>query len=262
MRRDRLVEWTADLHEPNEPGNWPALVFLPGQSQGPSSYVSFGEELAAHGVAVLVINYPDTSPASNPNNDAEGFRRVAGVLGCANRFVQERVEEAGSELDRLVFGGMSLGGGVAAHAALAGESLDSLWQEFSASRDLPRVMECVVEEGSTHVDALVGVAGAYDAYVGYEGDYYGREFLQGRDMQAWELLYGALGLNPDVQVRLLHSRTDGLIPYENSELFVSELTAVDIAVELTEFDGGHSFPPEETVAAVLDILGVNEAVDS
>jgi pimeloyl-ACP methyl ester carboxylesterase len=190
-----------------------------------------------------------------PNDDARGYREVAELLGCAIRFVRHRVEDAGGELGALAVGGMSLGGGPAAHAALAGEFLDPLWNEFSASRGLPRLVECVVEEGSTHVDALVGVAGAYDAFVGYEG-LYGLEYLQERDIQVWELLHGAIGLNPDLRVRLLHGRADTLVPYENSEAFVTALTSVGIDVELIEFEGGHALPHEEAVAAVLDVLGV------
>ena len=254
-RGDTPVEWKADLHEPTEPGNWPALVFLPGGGQGRNSNYNMAEEIAAHGVAVLVIDYADRPPPELFMDEARGYREVAEMLGCAIRFVRHRVEDAGGEPETLAIGGMSLGGGFAAHAALAGETLDQLWEEFSASRELPRLVECVVEQGSTHVDALVGVAGAYDAFVGYEG-LYGLEYLQVRDMQIWELLHGAIELNPDLQVRLLHGGADTLIPYENSEGFVTALTSAGIEVELTEFEGGHSLPHDETVAAVLDILGV------
>ncbi len=254
-RGDTPVEWKADLHEPTEPGNWPALVFLPGGGQGVGSVYNMAEEIAAHGVAVLVIDYGDVSPPSLFMNNRRGYREVAEALGCAIRFLRQSVADAGGEPETLAIGGMSLGGGPAAHAALAGESLDQLWEEFSASRDLPRRLECVVEQGSTHVDALVGVAGAYDAFVGYEG-LYGLEYMQMRDMEIWELLHGAIELNPDLQVRLLHAREDSVIPYENSEGFVTALTSAGIEVELTEFEGGHSLPHDETVATVLDILGV------
>ena len=246
------MEWKADLHEPTEFGNWPSLVFLPGMGQGTNSAYNMAEEIVAHGVAVLVIDYGDRSPPSLFMDDTRGYREVAEMLGCAIRFVRHRVEDAGREPETLAIGGMSLGGGP---AALAGESLDQLWEEFSAGRELPRLVECVVEQGSTHVDALVGVAGAYDAFVGYEGRY-GLEYLQVRDMQIWELLYGAIELNPELQVHLLHARADTMIPYENSEGFVTALTSASIEVELTEFEGGHSLPHDETAAAVLDILGI------
>ena len=80
---DRPVEWEADLHEPTEPGNWPALVLLPGQGQGTNSMYNIAEEIAAHGVAVLVIDYADRSPTALPNDDARGYREVAEMLGCA-----------------------------------------------------------------------------------------------------------------------------------------------------------------------------------
>jgi predicted esterase len=37
---------------------------------------------------------------------------------------------------------------------------------------------------------------------------------------------------------------------------VTALTSAGIPVELTEFEGGHTLPHDETVAAVLDVLGV------
>ena len=43
-----------------------------------------------------------------------------------------------------------------------------------------RQVDCKVDQGSTHVDAFVGIAGPYDAFVGYDGKY-GREFLQEKD---------------------------------------------------------------------------------
>jgi predicted esterase len=226
---------------------------------GPNSVFSIAEEIAAHGVAVLVMDYPDRPPQELFMSQARGYREVAELLGCAIRYLRHSVEEAGGESGALAVSGFSMGGAPAAHAALAGESLEQLWEEFSASRDLPRLVECVAEQGSTHVDALVGVAGAYDAFVGYEG-LYGLEYIQVRDMQLWELLHGAIGLNPDLRVRLLHSRGDDLIPYENSEAFVTVLTSAGIPVELTEFEGPHStLPHDETVAAVLDVLGIASA---
>jgi len=255
-RGDTPVEWKADLHEPTEPGDWPALVFLPGQGLGPNSVYGIAEEIAAHGVAVLVMDYADRGPPELFMSDARGYREAAELLGCGIRFVRHSVEEAGGESGALAVGGHSMGGAPAAHAALAGESLEQLWDDYSTSRDLPRLVECVAEPASTHVDAFVGVAGAYDAFVGYEG-LYGLEYIQARNMQLWELLNGAIGLNPDLRVRLLHSREDDLIPIENSEAFVTVLNSAGIPVELTEFEGPHStLPHDQTVAAVLDILGV------
>ena len=158
---DAPVEWKADFHRPLESGVWPVLVFFPGQGQGPNAYYNLAEEIAAHGVAVLVMDYADRSPTALANDDARGYREVAELAGCALRFAHHEVETAGSVPGTVGVGGMSLGAGAAAHAALAGESLDALWDEFLTGRELPRLMECVAEEGSTHVDALVGVAGAY-----------------------------------------------------------------------------------------------------
>jgi predicted esterase len=110
-----------------------------------------------------------------------------------------------------------------------------------------------VSQGSTHVDALVGIAGPYDGFVGYDGKY-GREFLQEEDPDLWKLFYGSIGENPDLKVRLLHSETDSTIPYENSVEFEATLAEAGYDVKLIQFSGGHNVPLELTVETVMDAV--------
>jgi dipeptidyl aminopeptidase/acylaminoacyl peptidase len=91
------------------------------------------------------------------------------------------------------------------------------------------------------VDAIVGLGGTYEMYVGYE-EYYGREFMQERDPDLWEFLYGSIGENPDLRVRLLHGETDTVVPHNVSVAFEAVLAEAGYDVRLIPFDGGHWEP--------------------
>ena len=80
----------------------------------------------------------------------------------------------------VVLTGFSNGGGLAAHAALFGADLDARWDEYAAEGGPPRQVECEVTDGSTHVDAVVGMAGPYDVYVPIYDGVYGRAYQQER----------------------------------------------------------------------------------
>jgi hypothetical protein len=99
----------------------------------------------------------------------------------------------------------------------------------------------------------VGIAGPYDAFVGYDGRY-GREFLQEEDPDLWKLFYGCIGENPHLKVRLLHSETHSTISYDNSVAFEATLAEAGYDVKLIPFRGGHVVPRELTVEAVMDAL--------
>ena len=93
----------------------------------------------------------------------------------------------------------------------------------------------------------------HDAFVGYDGRY-GREFMQEKDPDLWKMLYGCIGENPDLKVRLLHSETDLSIGYKNSVAFEATLAEAGYDVKLIQFTGGHSVPLELTVETVMDAV--------
>ena len=109
-----------------------------------------------------------------------------------------------------------------------------------------------MSQGSTHVDALVGIAGAYAGFAGYDGQY-GRKSMQEKDPDLWKMLYGSIGENPDLKVRLLLSETDSSIPYENSVEFEATLAEAGYDVKLVQFSGGHTAPLELTVQTVMNV---------
>lgn len=85
--------------------------------------------------------------------------------------------------------GYSGGGGLAAHVALSGATLEAAWNEYAAERGPDGQVDCETTEGSTHVDALVGLGGGvYDLYVPIYDGKFGRTYQQGLDRYLWEFL--------------------------------------------------------------------------
>jgi hypothetical protein len=142
---------------------------------------------------VFVIEYPDIHATMAILDNGKGYCEMADTVACAIRFARARASDFGMETALVVLAGFSLGGGVASHVALAGESVGRRWEEYTASRGGPqRQVDCGVSQGSTHVDALVGIAGAYEGFLGHDGKY-GREFMQEKDPDLWKMLYGCIG---------------------------------------------------------------------
>ena len=119
----------------------------------------------------------------------------------------------------------------------------------------PAQYDCAVSEASTRVDGFVGIAGAYDLFVGYEGTY-GRDFLLEHEPDLWEMLWGTVGLHPELRVRLIHGDSDGVIPLENSAGFEAVLAEAGYDVELVEFEGGHFPPGDLAVETVMELVAV------
>jgi acetyl esterase/lipase len=253
LQPDAQVEWKLDLYAPTEPGDWPVVVFLHGGGQPKEGWTTLPRAIAEQGAIVFVIEYPDIDPTMAILDKGKGHREMADTVACAIRFARARASDLEMDTAPVVIAGFSLGGGVASHVALAGESVGRRWEEYTASRGgPPRQVDCGVSQGSTHVDALVGIAGAYDGFVGIDGKY-GREFMQEKDPDLWKMLYGCIGENPDLKVRLLHSETDSIIPYENSVEFEATLAEAGYDVKLIQFSGGHTAPLELTVQTVMNV---------
>jgi len=106
------------------------------------------------------------------------------------------------------------------------------------------------------VDALVGIAGPYQGFVGFECDVrHGREWLQENNPDLWKMLYASVGEHPELKVRLLHSETDFVNPYEIAVEFENTLAEAGYDVKLIPYIGGHTTPFELTVQTVMDVLG-------
>jgi acetyl esterase/lipase len=233
---------TLSMYAPAESGEWPVVILFHGRQAPIPRYVP--SDLVAHGAIVFDVEYPfgnhPVIPAEALISDrGAGHRAIAESAACAIHYARARASEQGSESPVVVLAGHSQGGGVAAIAALFGDGIEARWEEYAVARGgPPRQVDCEITDGSTHVDALVGLAGTYSVNVGYEA-LYGRDFMQKRDPDLWEFLYGSIGENPDLRVRLIHGETDTVVPYNESVAFEAELTEAGYDVQLIPFDGGH-----------------------
>lgn len=233
---------TLDVHAPTESGDWPVVIHVPGFDRTTPAWLL--EDLVAEGLIVFVIDYPPRNAVPAVQDHGAGFREMADSAACAVRYARAEAADRGDVSPVVVLTGFSIGGGVAAHAALFGANLESRWEDYAAAQGgPPRQFECEVTEGSTQVDALVGMGGAYDMFVGYEGEF-GREWMQEQDPELWEFLHSSIGENPDLTVRLLHGELDSMIPYENSTAFATVLAEAGYDVEVVAFAGGHAEPAE------------------
>ena len=249
LKREEEVTLLLDVYAPDEPGDWPIVLYLHDFGETREGTTQLPRAIAEQGAIVFNIDYPDIDPSVACLNKGKGHRKLDEIVACAIRFAR-----ASDRTAPLAIAGYSWGGGIASHVALMGDTINSRWEEYAAAHGEPPCQcECEVKEGSTHVDALVGIAGAYEAFVGYDGEY-GREFLQEKDPDLWQMLYSSIGENTDLKVRLLHSETDSTIPYENSVAFETLLSEVGYDVKLIPFTGGHTIPLEPTVQTVMDVL--------
>ena len=247
---DDAVELTLTLYRAAGSEDAPMVVDIGG-------WAVDAQALAERGVSVFSVpSVPDRWDEVMRDADPTAYRAMVGAVGCAARFA--RGSEYGSETAPLVLTGWSANGALATHVALAGEDFDRLWDEYEASGGPPAHYDCTVAEGSTRVDAVVGVAGAYDVLVGYDsssyGGPYGRDFLLEHEPELWELLDGTVGLHPGLRVRLLHGHSDGTIPFENSVAFEALLAEAGYDVGLTGYQGGHGVPTDLTTEAMMGLL--------
>lgn len=246
-------KWRLDVYAPTEPGPWPVVVFAHVLGARKENYAILSRGIAEQGAVIFTISWPTMNPDTAVQNDGRGFREMLETLACAIRFARARAADFGGDSGQMILVGHSLGGGAGAHIALVGDEVDRLWEDFAALRGgPPPQVDCVVSGVSAHVNAFVGIAGAYDAFVGTNGKY-GREWLQERDPELWEMFYSSLGQNPDLEIRLIHGEDDPTIPFENSGEFAAALTEAGYDTELSQFDGGHYLPLELTVETVMEI---------
>jgi acetyl esterase/lipase len=248
-------QFTLDVYAPTEAGKWPVVVFLPGRGMGKGTGSRLLlRPLAEQGMVVVSINYSSLYPGEAIHDPRREVREMAETVACAIRFAHKTTVDSGHQATQVILLGTSLGGGLAAHVALVADEIDHQWERFASQQGgPPRQVQCEVPEGSVHVDALVGIAGAYDGFVGSEGRY-GREWLQAKDPALWDLLYSAVGNNPELKVRLLHGERDTTIPLENSLAFEAVLLEAGYDVEVMSYDDGHGAPPDITFKAIWDVI--------
>lgn len=249
---------TLDMHVPAEPDG-ASIVIAP--STVPSVFaplLELAEGLVEVGAIVVYVELDSSADSGEEilSDHGAAVRAMAEQLACAIHFARAQAFELGSDDPEVVLTAFSVDGGVAAHAALFGATLEARWDEFAAAGGPPRRVDCEVTDGSTHVDALVGMAGAYDAFVPIYDGVWGRAYQQERDPELWEFLSSSIGANPDLKVRLLHGETDVTVSLENSVEFEAALIDAGYDVQFASFDGGHEPPPTElSLSTIREVLG-------
>jgi acetyl esterase/lipase len=243
------------MSAPSEPADAPIVIYLPGRA-GDSAPPEMVEGLVDAGALVFVVQYPgaDSGPEKILSDHGADARAKAESVACAIYFARAKASDLGNNDPVVVLTGVSNGGGLATHAALFGATLEARWDEYAAEGGPPRQVECEVSDGSTHVDALVGMAGGYDVYVPIYDGVYGRAYQQERDPELQEFLSSSIGVNPDLKVRLFHGTSDW-IPVEATAEFATLLTDAGYDVEFVAFDGGHEEPTELAIPTFVDVLG-------
>ncbi|MHC4245083.1 MAG: hypothetical protein ACYSU4_21955, partial [Planctomycetota bacterium] len=122
------------------------------------------QALAERGVLVFTINWltPNTDLAWK--DDGMDFRMMAEAHICAIRFARARAPDYGGDPTQVVLVAFSMGARIGITAALAGDDLPVLWEDFAAKRGgPPSQIDCVESEASASVMAFVGIGGRYNS---------------------------------------------------------------------------------------------------
>ncbi len=241
-----------DMFAPVEPGEWPIVIHYPGAA-GTSAPAWLTEDVAARGAVVFVLQYPLGGPGSLLSGDGAVFRAYGDSAACAIRFARARASEMGSTDPRVVITGFSWGAGIASHAALFGDALDSSWDGMADAGGPERQVRCEVAGGATGVDGLVGIGGSYDVFWGYEG-FHEAGWMEKQNPDLWSRVEGRLRSRPDTKVRLVHGTADATISHDVSVAFESILSEAGFDVELALFDGGHGTPEDPAMEYVLELI--------
>jgi acetyl esterase/lipase len=143
------VPLLADLYAPAAPGTYPAIVAVHGggwQAGSRESYVHWGNTLAAHGIALMAVDYRLCKPGET------SYPEAVHDVRAAVQFLRSRARDYHIDPARLALIGDSAGAHLASLVALAGDA-----PVFAgAYPDDPYAGV------STKVKAVIGAYGVYD----------------------------------------------------------------------------------------------------
>ena len=235
---DRLL----DVHAPVAAGGWPVAVVVHGLGQHRGDFTPLAEAIAAEGMVAFNISTAYSVPP------LDGIQDIA----CAIRFARARAEQYGGDAGSLTLVGNSSGAAKGAIVAMAGDAYRG---------------DCVVPDGSSLPDAIVGYEGPFDYATHLYGSFNVPQ-LQNDDRETWESVdpFSQIGGNGDLVVRLIHGDDEDIAWYdvlpEVSVAFHEALTLAGYDASLTILDGathGSLRPGTEafltTVRQVVEVAG-------
>lgn len=247
---------TLDMHAPAKPADAPIVIYLPGRARD-SAPPWIVRALVDEGALVFVVRYAasNSPPEQTLADHGADARAQSQSVACAIHYARAQASNFGNNDPLVVLTGFSRGSSLGTHAALFGATLEARWDEYAAQGGPPRQVECEIADGSTHVDAVVGMSGDHDVFTPIYKGKYGRAYQQERDPELWELLSSSIGASPNLKIRLIHGTSD-YIPVEDAAEFTALLTDAGYDVELTTFEGGHATAPLEILLPrVVEVLG-------
>jgi predicted esterase len=237
-----------DVYAPKEADEWPVVVFIHGTGGTKEGYIKESTALAEHGAVVFTPNWPSHIVDIAAKENGEGFREMYEVLVCSIRFARKNAAKYGGDPSRLIFIGHSYGATIGSWIALAGDDLDDSWEKLATKRGgPPSQAECIEKEGSSAVDAFIGISGRYNL----------SSTLQESNPELWNVVNPSsqVGRGPMLPIRLLHGERDTTVSPDFSAQMKDILLASDYNAELIIYDGTHQVPSDLTVEIFANLIG-------
>ena len=242
-----VVAQQLDVYKPLRSGTWPVVVFFHGSGGTKEGYIKESLALTEHGAVVFTPNWPSHLVDIAVKENGAGFREMYEALACAIRFARNNAIEYGGNPSNLTLIGHSYGATFGSWVALAGDSLDDLWEEFATERGgPPSQVDCIESEDSFAVDAFIGIGGQYNNV----------EKLRDSDPELWNVVspVAQVGRGPMLPVRLLHGERDTInpdLPTQMNDILVNS----DYDTSLIFYDGVHNVPIDVTIKVLSDLMG-------
>jgi acetyl esterase/lipase len=226
-----------DVYWPESGNGWPIVVLLHGGNVDKTHVRGLAMRVAGHGAVIFVPEYQSYEPP--PDRITRGVEEAA----CAVRFAKAHGAEYGGDSEQVIIVGHSAGGAFGALVALAGDTFPG---------------DCLVADGDTTPNGLIGLDGAYDL-----PRYTSAEKLGAAPAEEW------LRISPYAYVNSVPRRAGlsfhlfvGLEPglLQDAQAFRDALQRAGYEVTLTQFPGiNHmrmaSERHENTVWAIVTLLG-------
>lgn len=243
-----IPDFLLDIYKPNKGGASPVVVFLHGSDAVKEAHESESQALAEGGALVFTINWPTPNSDLAWKDDGRDFRLMSDAHICAIRFARAHSPEYSGDPTKITVVGFSMGARIGSTAALAGDALPVLWDEFAVKRGgPPSQIECVESETSANVEAFVGIGGRYNSV----------DYLKRVDPELWEIVspYAHIGHSPDQRIRLILGERDQFVNPETQAEFNQLLLDAGYDSGLTLWNGTHTVPIELTTDIVMNVAG-------